>query len=186
MLDNPLYTLILSVLNAQLASVGLTGTTIVKAYQSVRQGVVPSPGYSPTTSGYLVKLFDKLDGFPDEGYVWDATNQVEAHTQTQLYHSVFQLTALAIQVPGNTTQLTASDVANLLVGILRKPHTMQLLQAQGVGILDITEVRNPYFLDDRDRYEASPNFDFTLVHNQVLTDSVPYSDTVTVTLLPVQ
>lgn len=183
--DNQLITLILAVLNAQLADVGLTGTVLVKAYQPIRQGVEQSPGYEPTKSGYLVKLFDKRDGFPREDYVYNATDEAEIRTQTQVYHSTFQLTALAVQVPGATTMLTASDVANLLAGLLQNPETMAAFQAQGVGILAITDIRNPYFLDDRDRYEASANFDFTLVHNQVLTKSVPYSDTVTVTLLPV-
>lgn len=184
--DNPIIELILTVLNGQLADVGLAGTVIVKAYQSVRQGVELSPGYTETKAAYLVKLYDKRDGFPEEDYVWDEVNQVETRTQTQVYHSTFQLTTLAVQTPGNTTQLTASDTANLISALLQNQETMALFQAQGVGILAITDIRNPYFLDDRDRYEASPSFDFTLVHKQVLTKSVPYSDTVTVTLLPVQ
>lgn len=184
--DNPLISLVLSVLNGQLADVGLTGTVIVKAYQDVRNGIEASPLTTQTKSAYLVKLHDKRDGFPREDYTWDNTNHVEVRTQTQVYHSTFQLTALAVQIPGNTSQLTASDVANLLVAILQNQETMALLQAQGVGILNsITDIRNTYFLDDRDRYEASPSFDFTLVHKQILTKSVPYSDTVTVTLLPV-
>lgn len=184
--DNALFTLILTVLNGQLADVGLAGTVIVKAYQDVREGVEASPLNAPTKSAYLTKLFDKRDGFPREDYIWDDINEIEVRTQLQLYHSTFQLSALAVQTPGNTTQLTASDVANLIAALLQNANTMRLFQAQGVGILAITDIRNPYFLDDRDRYEASPSFDFTLVHNQVLTKSVPFSDTVTVTLLPVQ
>lgn len=184
--DNQLYTLILQVLNAQLADVGLAGTVIVKAYQPVRQGVEASPGYEPTRSGYLTKLTDTRDGSPREAYVWDEVNQVETRTQTTVIHSTFQLTTLAVQVPGNTTQLTASDVANLLSAVLQNQYTIHLFQQQGVGILNITDIRNPYFIDDRNNYEASANFDFVLVHNQVLTKSVSYTDTVTVTLLPVQ
>lgn len=183
--DNPLIQLILSVLNGQLADVGLAGTELAKAYQDVRQGVEISPGYAPTKAGYIVKLYDKRDGFPKEEYVWNETAQMETRTQTQLYHSTFQLTTLAVQVPGAVTMLTASDVANLLAGLLQNANSMRLFQEQGVGILAIDDIRNPYFLDDRDRYEASANFDFTMVHTQVLTKSVPYSDTVTVTLLPV-
>jgi len=186
MYDNPIYALILSVLNAQLADVGLAGTTLVKAYQSPRQGVVESTANAPTTSGYLIKLCDKRDGSPREDYCWNGTSSEMIRTQTSVIHSTFQLTTLAVQTPGNLTQLTASDVANLLADVLQNEYTQHLFIQQGVGILNITDIRNPYFLDDRDQYEASANFDFTLVHTQVLTKSVPYTDTVTVTLLPVQ
>ena len=186
MLDNQLFTLILSTLNGQLADVGLAGTIIAKAYQPIREGVEQSSISSPTVSAYLTKLYDLRDGFPGQADEWSDTSNTETQTQTQVYHSTFQLSTLAVQQPGNVTQLTASDVANLLAALLQNPITMALFQAQGVGILTITDIRNPYFLDDRDRYEASPSFDFTLVHNQVLTKSVPFSDTVTLTLLPVQ
>lgn len=178
--DNALYNLILQVLNVQLADVGLTGLVIAKSNQDTREGV------EATTGAYLTKLYDKRDGFPREDYVWDSIDNVETWTQSQVYHSTFQLTALAIQTPGNTTQLTASDTANLLCALLQNPISMAMFQAQGVGILAVTDVRNPYFVDDLDRYEASANFDFTIVHNQVTTRSVPYTDNVTVTLLPVQ
>ena len=184
--DNQLLQLILTTLNGQLADVGLDGTIIAKAYQDVRQGVELSPADAPAKAAYLVKLYDKRDGFPLETYVWDENSSTEVRSQVQLYHSTFQLSTLAVQVPGNTSQLTASDVANLLAALLQNDITMALFQAQGVGILAITDIRNPYFLDDRDRYEANPSLDFTLVHNQVLIKSVPFSDTVTVTLLPVQ
>lgn len=179
--DNQLYTLILSVLNAQKADVGLPNLVIAKAYQDQRQGV------ELVTGAYIVKLFDQRDGFPDENYTWDELNQVEVRTQTQVYHSTFQITALAVQTPGNTSQLTASDTANLLAAILQNQESIAAFKAQNVGMLNIIkDIRNPYFLDDYDRYEASATFDFTLTHKQILNKSVPYSDTVTVTLLPVQ
>lgn len=179
--DNQLYTLILSILNGQLADVGLSGLVIAKANQDVRQGV------EQITGAYITKLFDMRDGFPSEDYTWDNLNHVEVRTQTQVYHSTFQITALAIQIPGNTTQLTASDTANLLAAILQNQETIALFKAQNVGVLNIIkDIQNPYFLDDYDRYEASAHFTFILTHKQILTKSVPYSDTVTVTLLPVQ
>src|ERR1035437_6309717 len=143
MTDNALFALILGILNGQLADVGLTGTVIVKGYQNVRHGVEASPLKPPTKAAYLTKLFDKRDGLPAETYKWDTTSSVEVRTQTQLYHSTFQISTLAVQTPGNTTQLTASDVANLLAAILQNQETMATFQAQGVGILNIeTDIKN--------------------------------------------
>ncbi len=180
MLDNPLYILIISTLTAQLADAGLGGLVIAKADQDVRQGV------EPLTGAYLIKLFDVFDGMPEEDYVWDTVHSVETWTQTQVVLSTFQMCGLAIQTPGNLTQLTASDTANLLAALLKTPVTMAVLQAQGVGLVSLTQSRNPFFLDDKDRYEADASFDFVLTHKQILTKSVPFTDTVTVTLLPVQ
>ncbi len=178
--DNALYTLIKTTIDAQLADVGLAGLVTAKAYQDIRQGT------EATTAAYFTKLFDVFDGMPEEDCEWDSVHSVETRTQTQVVQSTFQLIGLAIQTPGNLTQLTASDTANLIAGILKTPETMAAFQAVGVGLVSLNQSRNPYFIDDKERYEASANFDFVLTHKQVITKSVPYTDTVTVTPLPVQ
>lgn len=95
------------------------------------------------------------------------------HTETQQYETTFQFSALATQNPATPTQYTASDVVNLIASILQSSVTIAALQAHGVGIERITDVRNPYFLDDRDRYEASPSFDVTVTHKQVVVTTTP-------------
>jgi hypothetical protein len=94
-------------------------------------------------------------------------------TSTQQYVTTFQGSALATQDPSNTNQLTASDIANLACYVLQNPSTIATLEAQGIGILKVSDVRNPYFSDDRQRYEASPNFDFQLTHKQIVTTVIP-------------
>ncbi len=37
----------------------------------------------------------------------------------------------------------------------------------------MTDVRNPYFLDDRRRNEASPSFDAVFTHKQVVRSVAP-------------
>lgn len=102
-----------------------------------------------------------------------ATQGGQTFTETQQYASTFQLSALSTQDPANIESLTASDIANLAAYVLQNSMTIAALEAQGVGILRIPQVRNPYFTDDRQRYEASPSFDFTLTHKQIVTTVVP-------------
>ena len=100
-------------------------------------------------------------------------------TYIQQYETTFQLTALATQNPANTTSITASDILNYAASVLQNMTTIQTLENSNVGILKIGDVRNPYFSDDRQRYEASPSFDFTLTHKQtILTVSPVVTETV--------
>jgi len=42
--------------------------------------------------------------------------------------------------------------------------------------LRVTDVRNPFFEDDKTRFEANPNFDITLTHASPITLTVPPVD----------
>lgn len=160
MLDWELYKLIKDVVNAQLAFANIPGVTVDQAYQPVRQGV------QNKASAYVEKLFDVRDGYPREEYLWDGKQ--ETKTMTQVILSTFQLTALNVPQPANKTQYTASDIANLIAATLQSDTAISMFKDGGAGILNITQVRNPKFSDDYDRWEASPSFDFVLTHKQVL------------------
>ena len=56
---------------------------------------------------------------------------------------------------------------------MQSDKTRDILNESGVGILRITDVRNPYFQDDRDNFEASPNFDITFVYENIRTNLDP-------------
>ena len=167
MLDHQLFRLVKQVVDAQLVFAGLPGVVLVQSFQPIRQGV------ETAASAYMCKLHDIRDGYPHEEFVWDEENEIETKTQTQVIRSTFQITALNPPQPANNTQYTASDIANLLASTLQSVTAIEMFTAQNVGILNITEIRNPFFLDDRDRWEASPSFDFTLTHKQILTGSSP-------------
>ena len=87
--------------------------------------------------------------------------------------TTFQLGVLNLQNPKTTTQYTASDVLNIVASILQSSATISQLAAVGVGIYRVTDLRNPYFTNDYDRFQASPSFDFTLTHKHVTIVSNP-------------
>ncbi len=90
---------------------------------------------------------------------------------------MFQITALSIQIPKlGVAQLTASDIANTAAGIMQSDMSIDTLTSKGLFIYRITDVRNPYFVDDKERFEASPSFDFTLQHEQVIISQTPVVD----------
>ena len=101
------------------------------------------------------------------------TNGAQVYTETQQYIALFQPSALATQDPANTESLTASDILNYVAAVLQNGQTIAALEAQEIGILAIQQVTNPYFTDDRQKYEASPSFDFSLTHKQIVTTVIP-------------
>ena len=109
----------------------------------------------------------------------------ESQQQLQQYESTFQISGLSTQDPTNPNQLTASDICNYAASIMQSRTTVATLEAQDVGVLKITNIRNPYFSDDRQRYEANPSFDFTLTHKQIIVTAPPILSGETFAIYPV-
>jgi hypothetical protein len=60
------------------------------------------------------------------------------------------------------------DVAHLTAALLQTWETIDALKAAGAGILRVTDVRCPYFKDDRNEFQPFPSFDFTITHERVI------------------
>jgi hypothetical protein len=167
MRDNDLIRLFRPIIIAGLADRGIEDATVKQAYQPTQQGINTNPCV------YFFKVGDRRYGFLKRSDVWDEDESVMVHTERQRYETTFQINALVRQNPGDTAGFTASDIVNIVSDILQSDSTIKILQNAEVGILRITEVRNPYFMDDRDQFEASPSFDFVLLHNQDYITTTP-------------
>lgn len=155
-------------LPAMAATPGLAGVKLARNYQNRTHGA--------NTSAYV--YYFKIG--PDHRYghvarqeVYDETNQVFTHTETQIYESTYQLMAQVPQDPANVTRLTESDILNLVSGIMQSDAILAAFRAAGAGILRITDVRNPQNVLDRDQFEAVPNFDIVLTHKRVSVSTIP-------------
>lgn len=167
MFDNQLISLIIDTIIEQETIAGIPGTPIKQAFQPTLQGVNTKP------TAYMYKIADHPYGFP---YVSDRYSNACSsmiHTESQQYETTFQISTLATQNPKTPTQYTASDICNLIRYCLQSAHAVATLQAQGVGIERVTQVRNPYFFDDRYQNEACPSFDFVLTHKQTIVSTSP-------------
>lgn len=165
MTDNDLIRLFLPIIQAGLIADGFTGVTVMQSNQPTQQGIPTAPMV------FFTKVSNKRYGFPFWGDVWNGTQEV--HTELQRFESTFQVGALALQRPYDTYSFTASDLVNDVAAIMQSQDTVQKLMAAGVGVLRITDVRNPYFTDDMDNFEASPSFDFVLTYTNTRTSRVP-------------
>lgn len=162
MTDNDLIKAFKPIISSMLSANGVTDCPVIAANQPTRQGVQVNKAV------YFTKIGDKRYGFVKRGDKLDVHNNKFIHTETQPYETTFQINALSIQSASDTSAHTASDLVNLVSSIMQSDYARETLKAKGIGIIRVTDVRNPYFIDDKDRYEASPSFDFTLLYNRAL------------------
>lgn len=180
MRDNQLYAFLIPIINAGLIARGISAT--------VKQSYQPTPeGINVGTLVTLTKISENRYGFLKREDVWNAGNGNFDHVETQVMESHFQVGAFSIIDPKTETSatLTAADVLYEVTAILQSDAFLLALKAQGIGVLRIQELRNPYFSDDRERFEASPSFDFTITHKRVTIATTPKVDTFENVFIPV-
>ena len=165
--DNTLIQLFLPIIKAGLIEDGFTTTIVKQSNQPTQQGIPTAPMV------FFTKIYNKRFGFLRREDVWNVDAQDFVHTESQYYETSFEVSALTLQNPSDITIPTASDLVNEVACIMQSSKTLDILNNAGVGILRITDITNPYFVDDRDNFEASPSFDFVLVYLNERTSTSP-------------
>lgn len=167
MQDSVLLRIIMSIIQQGLIDDGFNGVVLQQSYQPTMQGVTSPP------TVYFFKVGDKRYGFPYRKDTWDTFNDIMVHTEIEDYETTFQVGARVYKDPRLPDQYTASDLVNEVSAILQSDSTVNTLEQNNIGILRIIDIRNPYFVDDRDQFETFPNFDFILTHQQIRTKQSP-------------
>lgn len=170
MQDNQLIAFVAAQMDAASAAAGWN-YAVVQKNQPTEQGVSSAPTI------FFEKLFDEKYGWPGTCLVYNETTKQYDETETQLYATTFQISAWVRQDPNNLALPTASDVANYVARYIASRHVAFIFQQSQLGILRVSQVRNPYFKDDSDRYEANPNFDFVITHANPVVFEVPAATT---------
>jgi hypothetical protein len=156
------------VILAGLAARSLTGWRVARSFQ---------PRHQAAPSGPTVFLFkvgpDKRHGSPQEKDLWDDVAQVMNHTVSQQYETTLQASVL-VDESTDPAALTPSDALSIVCDMIQTDEGRTVLQAAGVGILRVTEIRNTYDVNDRGQYAANPSFDFVLTYRRERTSSAPY------------
>lgn len=160
MLDNNLIRLFLPIIQDGLILDGYTNVIVKQSNQPTQQGI----NLAPTV--YFFKIGDRRYGFLYRKDDWIEETEQMIHTEIQQYETTFQISSLVLQKPLNPYLYTASDLINEVAAILQSDRSRAILMSADVGILRVTDVVNPYFVDDRDQFEASPSFTFVLTHKQ--------------------
>lgn len=159
MTDNALIRIFFPLIKSGLTANGITAT-MRQSYQPTEQGAESGAAL------YFFKVGDKRIGHPKRSSAWNSLLGKEIDTDTQLHESTWQISAWVRQTP--TSDQTASDVLAITAMYMQGAQFVEALKAAGVGILRVTDLRNPYFKDERDQFQSSPSFDFTISYNRTM------------------
>lgn len=168
MLDNDLIRAFLPILTQGLIDYGIGSVTVRQAYQPTQTGTESLPVIT------FFKVSDSRPPWAKKIDFYDFSDDQYKHEERQVYETVFQMNSLSAQNPTDANSLTASDILNTALAVMQSDTTIQQLKNQEIGILRVSDIRNVPFVDDRDQYEYSPSFDFTLRHLQQRTSPTDF------------
>ena len=170
MTDNQLAILFRAQLLAGLARHGLSAVPVVASYQ-------------PTSEGRVTEAAIYFFALPESRHGWQGRRRkvnLQTHkidtTEVQIIQGGFQVFALAPQDPQNLALPTAKDLVNIAAMICNSQVFAQAMHRAGVGVQRVTEIRNPYFVNDQGQFEASPSFDIKITHQRSLSEITPVVD----------
>lgn len=176
--DNALIAILITQMQA-----GLTAQSISVGIQQTNQPTLQGVPTAPTI--FLTKLGDNHYGFKHAQDTFSTVGGgIMTHTETTWLETKFQVGALAIQNPTNHTQLTAADYVKAISRGLQNEGIITALQAQGIGIYRIRDIKQTYFMDDKGRYESSPIVEFTVTHSDTMSVVIGSTDTLIQNLHP--
>jgi hypothetical protein len=175
--DNQVIQIFLPLIQQGLIADNFLNVLVKQSNQPTQQGVPKTPVV------YFFKVANKRFGFTGRYDKYSMTTL--DHHEVQYIESTFRVSALVLQFPITPNQYTASDLVNDVASIMMSSNTIDVLNSHGIGILRTIDIINPYFVDDRDQFEASPSFDFTLVYKSDRISSVPVITNYDYNLLPI-
>lgn len=140
-------------------------------------------GNQPTTQGredegiYFFPISSNAAGWQGRNYETNTLPLIPM-TDTQIVETTFQVEALVPDDPSDLAQITALDALHVARMVIASLPFVEALRVDGVGVQRPTNVRTPYFTNDRDQFEMSPSFDFTISHKRAIIQSVNSIDAI--------
>jgi len=145
----------------------------------IRQSFQPrAQGASLDDSIYLFKVAARRYASQGRSAEYSVANDNFDVTDNYWIEATFQLTATIQRDVKDSASLTAYDIAEKCSAILQASAARQSLLDSRIGILRITDIRNPIEINDYDQYEQFPSFDFILTYNQTIASTAPATTTV--------
>ena len=166
--DKPLRILIIEHLTSGLLRAGITVPVIA--------------GNQPTTQGrendgvYFFQIMDGAAGW--QGRSYSVAEPLLNMKDTQVLETTFQMQALITEDPESTASLGAIDVLNAARMVIASMPFIESMKLNDIGVQRPTNIRTPFFTNDRDQFEMSPSFDFTVSHKRHIIQPVNSVDSI--------
>lgn len=167
MLDSQLVT----ILGGEIERALVMGLPNLGPCEVIQKGQPTQEGTPTMQTVFFEKLFDRPRGWPMASFEKSDAGYTES--VQQLYETNFQISSLAWQDPLADKVVTASDLVNQVHMFFMLPSEILHLNVLGVSILRVSDIRNPYFENDRHQFEAHPSFDIVVTHNRTIAVDIP-------------
>jgi len=148
-----------------LAEQGHADVPVVTSFQPTEQGRTDGPTL------YLCQIPAGGNyGWQGRSTKWDEDTQTLKRTESQIVRETFQLMSL------NDTGVGIDPITlhNLTTVLIASQAFREALRLEAVGIERIVASRTPEYVNDRERFEQSPSFDFTLTHTTAIIQQARY------------
>lgn len=164
--ETQVITIVIAILRARLDAMNLNDVQILQKFQPQQQGVPPGRVI------YLHKINNHRYGHPAKRDIYDSDSG-DFDTEEEFIRLVtYQVDARAQRNPSDLNALTSCDLVEIAADILQFRSTRESLLSDNIGIERITDVRPNYEVNDKDRFEQTSNFDFTLNYSKTYTSTV--------------
>lgn len=139
----------------------------VKVLQAYRGSIVD--GENPGPCVYVYEVISKNHGFRHTRNAPQLDMKV-AVEELQYRETMYQMWGYS---PPESEGLTTSDIVGMAAMAMQSERLLAALKAQGIGVLRVTDIRNPIRTNEFERFEANPMFDVTISHRVSVTDVAP-------------
>lgn len=161
------FSLVVSQLTAAFAEQGKT-VPVAQSYQLQNEG-------RQDNTVYFYSVVTPALGWQGRRYRVDLSRNELIRDERQVYAMFLQIFALW---DDGHQDMAASDVVAMARQLVASSRFTAALAKQGVFVERPTDVRNPFFTNDRDQQEASPSFDVTLSFTRTIEQVSPAVDRV--------
>ena len=181
--DNELWQILISELNLWAAQFfidfGAT-VTVARNFQpqqfDVPEGLVL----------FISKIHSIRYGTQSRSDTYDNISGLTDHIERYILNETFQIDTQATSNPNQTvSDIRSADVAENVAAYLNSLKTVNSLKSQGIEIFRIRNIRHGHFLNDFNRFESAPSFDFTLSYTQEILTQEPPVEAILGNLYPI-
>lgn len=159
--ENEIWADIISLLREAVSAKGITGFTVMRSYQPV------------DTQNQPVILIHRIS---QNRYGWrgrkdKVINGVMRHIERYYQELRFQVDVLKKINIQNPEELTASDIANMLVDWLESDKGLKVMRSYGFMPLRIQAMPENQFVNQHDNFQINPHFDIIFYIEQEIEEN---------------
>jgi hypothetical protein len=170
--ENDIWTDMIALLNEALTAKNIVGMTVMRSFQ-------------PTdVTGKNFVLINKISS---RRYGWRGRhdkkiNNVMTHIEKYFQEMRFQINVIKKINLNDISEITAADIANMIIDYLLSDKGLASLRSKGYMPLRVLDVRNPTFVNETDNFQFNPNFDLICTIQQEIVDNQKIVDAYDFTL----